>query len=148
MSRFGIVLAAGTSSRMERAKALLRLDGVPLVEHACRTIEAAGAIPIVVVGARKQSLVPAIAHRRWVENQRYNEGMATSVSTGVEAVADEAEVVCILPVDQPGIDASHLRRLFEKALEEGLAATRHPDGNLGAPAAFAPRYFEELMNLE
>lgn len=147
-SLFGIVLAAGTSSRMERAKALLRLDGVHLVEHACRTIEAAGATPVVVVGARKPYILQAIEGRRWVDNDRYAEGMATSVAAGVAEVSDEADAICILPVDQPGIDPSHVQKLLATALSEGLSATRHPDGNLGAPAAFGPEFYSELRQLE
>ncbi len=148
MSFFGIVLAAGTSSRMQRTKALLRLDGVPLVEHACRMVEEAGATPLVVVGARNEYVTPCIRHRRWVINERYAEGMGTTISAGVGELADRASCICILPVDQPGIDPAHLEKLLQTAQKEGIAATRHPDGNLGAPAAFSRRFFDELIELD
>ena len=50
----GIVLAAGSGSRFGGTKQLAQLDGIPLLEHALRAIEAVRAIDriVVVLGAR------------------------------------------------------------------------------------------------
>jgi molybdenum cofactor guanylyltransferase len=48
----GFILAGGTSSRMGRDKALLELDGLPLVVHTARLLESLVA-DVTVVGSRK-----------------------------------------------------------------------------------------------
>lgn len=46
----GFVLAGGSSRRMGRNKALLEVNGTPLVLHACAALETAGASTVSVVG--------------------------------------------------------------------------------------------------
>jgi molybdopterin-guanine dinucleotide biosynthesis protein A len=52
----GAVLAGGESRRMGSDKALLEVDGAPLVLRAVHALEAAGAAPIVVVGGDADGL--------------------------------------------------------------------------------------------
>ena len=45
----GLLLAAGAGRRMGQPKALVELDGEPLVRRALRTLVEGGAVPVVVV---------------------------------------------------------------------------------------------------
>ena len=58
----GIVLAAGSGSRFGGTKQLAQLDGIPLLEHALRAIEAVRAIDriVVVLGARADEILAGI----------------------------------------------------------------------------------------
>jgi molybdopterin-guanine dinucleotide biosynthesis protein A len=46
----GVVLAGGASRRMGRTKALIEIDGVPMVRRVVDALAAAGCAPVVVVG--------------------------------------------------------------------------------------------------
>jgi molybdenum cofactor cytidylyltransferase len=58
----GILLAAGLSRRMGRAKLLLPLDGRPVVRHAAEGLLAAGVEPLsAVVGPDGEAVTAALA---------------------------------------------------------------------------------------
>src|SRR6185295_10879356 len=99
-----IVLAAGSSSRMGRPKALLPIEGRPAVEVVCATLRAGGADDVVVVVGRHAAEIRAGARLdgvRVVENARWAEGRTTSVQAGLAALARDAEWTLLALVDMP-----------------------------------------------
>lgn len=52
----GAVLCGGASRRMGRDKALIEIDGVPMVVRATRALRAAGADPVVALGGEARAL--------------------------------------------------------------------------------------------
>jgi len=101
-----IVLAAGMSTRMGRAKALLSWGGSPLVRHQVITLTSQPEITlvVVVVGHRRKEVTDAIqgtsAHT--IVNRKYREGRATSLVAGALALADiGSTAVMVVNVDQP-----------------------------------------------
>ena len=84
----GLLLAAGAGRRMGRPKALVELDGEPLVVRALRTLAEGGAAPVVVVlGARAdevRAVLPAGVRR--VEAPDWAEGMGASLRAGLAAL--------------------------------------------------------------
>jgi len=145
-----LLLAAGESTRMGRAKALLPWGGVPLLEY--QLGELAGAIDgelIVVLGHRAEELEPIVRRRgaRMVVNSRYREGRATSIAAGVAAVSPDAEALLIASVDQPrprsvvaGLIAAH--RQLGGTITRAVYGQRH-----GHPTVFARTLFEELRRV-
>jgi nicotine blue oxidoreductase len=111
----GLVLAAGSGSRLGQPKALLRLDGELLVERACRVLAEGGCGPLVVVlGAaadevRDQATLPAGA--TIVENPAWPTGMGSSLRAGLAALPAEAGAVVVGLVDQPLVRPEAVRRL-------------------------------------
>lgn len=89
----GIVLAAGSSTRMGRNKLLLELDGEPVVRRAARTASAAGLDPVVVVTGHEHEAVTARLHDlgvTTVNNTEHAKGTHTSVAAGVSALGASA----------------------------------------------------------
>lgn len=109
MSVVGLVLAAGSGSRLGTPKALVELDGERLVDRAVRTLRDGGCEPIVVVlGA---ALVE-VAGAKVVENPDWATGMGSSFRVGLASLPDEADAVVVSLVDQPLIGPEVVARLI------------------------------------
>jgi nicotine blue oxidoreductase len=111
----GLVLAAGSGSRLGRPKALVRLDGELLVERACRTLAEGGCAALVVVlGAAadevcERAVLPAAA--TVIRNPDWPTGMGSSLRAGLAALPAGAGAVVIGLVDQPLVRPEAIRRL-------------------------------------
>jgi molybdenum cofactor cytidylyltransferase len=150
----GLVLAAGGSTRLGAPKALLPTDGGTLLAVTVRALLEAGLQRVVVVlgcdaaGVRERAGLPEDARLRVAENERWREGMASSLARGLdECGACQAAVVAL--GDQPGLDAARVQRLVEAwAAHPGapLAVPMLPEGRLGHPVLFARELWAELRD--
>ncbi|HKB70303.1 MAG TPA: NTP transferase domain-containing protein [Thermoanaerobaculia bacterium] len=146
-----VVLAAGASSRMGSAKPLLKAGEETLVARAVRIAAEAGCRPVLAVV--HDSAVAIEAERegaRAVFNERWTEGMSTSIAAGIaRAAADpNVEAALILACDQVRIavlDLAGLLRAFE--LGAFAAAADYGNGAYGIPAVFARSAFPMLEDL-
>ena len=138
-----IILAAGGSSRMGRAKQLLRLGRRSLLRRSVDSALEAGYRPVVVVlgaeAARARSQVDDLPVTVAV-NERWHQGMAASIRIGVEALSEagpRAEAVLMLVCDQPHLSAEQLLRLRD-AFDgrEGRCVACEYAGTVGVPALF------------
>ncbi len=116
-----VLLAAGASTRLGRAKQLLRDEtGTPLVVRVTTQLLASGCDPVVVVtGAECGPVSDALAGFvvTVVHNADYAEGMGSSIRCGVWAISVVTGVrpidgVLISACDMPQIDRSHYERLL------------------------------------
>ena len=85
----GIVLAAGSSTRMGRNKLLLELGGETVVRRAARTAIDAGLDPVIVVTGHAHEAVAAQLHVfavTTVVNTEHAAGQHTSVAAGIGAL--------------------------------------------------------------
>jgi len=127
---------------MGEPKALLRWGRRSLLEHTLATARAAGATPLVVLGADGEQLRAALPPGvLCVENPRWREGMGTSIASGAQHLIATAwgAPVGVVAIDQPLIDAAHLAHLFDRCTAEvDAVATRYGTtrGTLGIPAVF------------
>jgi CTP:molybdopterin cytidylyltransferase MocA len=141
-----LILAAGAGRRMGGPKALLVVDGTPLLHRMVHVAAEAGCDPILAVVAPGMS-VPAPA--RAVENAGAGEGMASSLRAGIAALPPEAAAALILALDQPAVDTALLRRLLALAARDPQrpAACAYA-GTLGVPALLPRRLFPDLLALQ
>lgn len=108
----GIILAAGHSSRAQTNKMLLAYKGKPLICHALE-----GMLPFVshiylVTGKHHQEIenaVHSIPNVTIVYNERYEEGMFSSVLAGVSKVSED---FFILPGDCPLVGPETYQKLL------------------------------------
>lgn len=150
----GVVLAAGGASRFGSAKQLAELDGVPLLEHAIRAVEAVPAIEriVVVLGARAEQIQAGVdfGSAEVVVCEDWATGQAASLRCGVAAVRDNADAVVLTLGDMPKITPQVIARFADLAAEHG-ATTRARgmfDGEPGHPVALGSAYFDAIMRLE
>ena len=103
---WGIILAAGASTRMKKQKMLLPYKGKTIVATVIsNTISALNKNLVVVLGANRLEISKEISNfqLKIIENQRYSEGMLSSVLCGLEALPDETEAFLVVLGDQPQI---------------------------------------------
>ncbi len=145
-----LVLAAGASRRMGRAKATLGWGEGSLLDHAIGQGRVLGSQVWVVAGCR----YPMIRYRcgarpwRWVFNPDWEEGMASSLRAGLAALPPHGAGCFVLLVDQPLIRAESLRALASaaRADPERPVAADH-GGRPGVPAYLPRGLWPRLMGL-
>ena len=149
-----VIIAAGSSSRLGQPKQLLTLDGEMLLQRTVRIAHEAGAAPLLVVlGAHREEIEARVdfSGTSIVLNRDWEEGMASSIRAGVEALeqdATEAEGVLLMVCDQPRLTAEHLSRMLERFRETGtIAVASVYEGKRGIPAIFPRQAFSELLAL-
>jgi len=146
-----LVLAAGGSTRLGQAKQLLPYQGQSLVRRtALAAIEAGCAPVVVVVGARRAEVEVALAglDLLLLPNDSWENGIGTSIRTGVAALEGNCEALIILACDQPHVDAAVIDQLItrQKETRRPMAACVYA-GTCGIPALFAQSLFPDLLAL-
>jgi molybdenum cofactor cytidylyltransferase len=120
-----VVLAAGMSTRMGQNKLLLNFREKPLIVHAVDTLLASDIDEVIVVLGHETERMRDQLERsiglankaapekpvRLVQNPDYQNGLSTSVRTGVEAVSRQANGIMIYLADQPLLEPDDVNRI-------------------------------------
>jgi molybdenum cofactor cytidylyltransferase len=149
-----LVLAAGSSRRMGTAKQLLRVGSRTLLRRIVEeSLASAARETYVVVGADAERIGEELRglSASIVENARWAEGIGSSVSAGLEAIAKEDppfDAAIVLTCDQPHVSAATLDRLIDEQTASGkpLVAAAYAN-TIGVPALFSRAYFDALREL-
>jgi molybdenum cofactor cytidylyltransferase len=137
-----VVLAAGMSTRMGQNKLLLNFRSKPLIVHAVDTLLASEINEVIVVLGHETEKVRNQLERsiglankavpgkpvRLVQNPHYQNGLSTSVRTGVEAVSRRANGIMIYLADQPLLVPEDLNRIVA-----GFAAAKEINKSIVVP---------------
>jgi molybdenum cofactor cytidylyltransferase len=148
----GVILAAGSSSRLGRPKQLLELDDEPILRIVVRNAMASrlGEV-IVVLGAHAKEIAGAVGDlgQRVVENPEFREGQSTSLRTGLSFVSPDTDGVLFLLGDQPEVRPSTIDRVIE-AFERSKNPIVQPvyGTTPGNPVLIARALFPEIYQVE
>lgn len=138
MTASGIVLAAGSGSRLGRPKAELVLGGVRLVDRAVGVLRDGGCDQVVAV-VRIGTVVDADTV---VVNPDPSRGMGSSLALGLAAVT--GDIAAVLLVDTPGVGSDAVRRVLASPGQVRIATY---SGRRGHPVAIARPQFREVTRL-
>lgn len=147
-----LLLAAGQGSRLGNiAKALLKKDGIPLIQRFWQEASALNAIEsISVLGFYADEIEPlAKQYSRVVINQQAEEGHGSSVRIGLESLNTHFDLLLIALVDQPSITQTSLALLlntFETQGDEIDALVPCYQGQRGNPIVMRRRAVLEILN--
>jgi molybdenum cofactor cytidylyltransferase len=147
-----IVLAAGGSRRLGRAKQLVEYEHETLLARAVRLVREAGvSFAVVVLGAEYEAIAAAVdlSGVCVVRNEGWPQGIASSIHAGLRAVEErtpDVDGVLILTCDQPRLTAEHLQALMGTFGAGKIVASAY-GGGLGVPAIFPRGIFAELYVL-
>jgi molybdenum cofactor cytidylyltransferase len=118
-----VLLAAGAGSRLGgKPKSLLELGGVPLIMRQLVALSGAGVDEVVVVlGHHAQAIEAAISHLpiTLVHNPAPDEGQASSVRLGLQALSPRIDAVMVALADQPLITAQDITALISAYRKRG-----------------------------
>ena len=144
----GLVLAAGAATRFGAPKQLAELDGVPLLEHAIRTMTAAPVGRVVVVLGSSADEIAALVDFHGADVRvcsRWEEGQAASLACGLADLAD-CEAVVVTLGDQPRMSPDAIRRII--CARNGASAVRATYGGTpGHPVLLEHELFEALRDV-
>ena len=149
----GIVLAAGTSSRLGQPKQLLELDGRPLLQHAIDAMEDSGLFDIVVVlGHRADQIASAVKTgpgSRIVVNPDYAKGQATSLRAGLSAADESSQAAVVILGDQPAITGLMVRTVVETYIATRAKVVQAAfSGKPNHPTLFDRELWPDLLKIE
>jgi molybdenum cofactor cytidylyltransferase len=144
-----VILAAGYSRRMGAFKPLLPFGSTTVIERVIATIREAGVETIrVVVGWQAEQLIAVLARCgvSWVRNERFEDGMFSSVQAGVRGLPSGLRAFFILPGDMPLVQPATLVRLIAEwdARPGGIVYPCH-EGKRGHPPLIAADYIPEIL---
>ncbi len=147
-----LLLAAGASSRLGEAKQLLReADNTPLLVRLAANALAAALSPVIVVlGANASVVRESLASLpvQVVENADWQSGMASSIQTGLRALADDpSPAVVLLACDQPAVTTQHLKALVTRFTSESKRVASAYAGVHGIPAVWPRSDWPAMMAL-
>ncbi len=147
----GVILAAGSSSRLGRPKQLLPLGDRPVLVHTLANACAAALDGVIVVLGHEAATIQRridFGAARVVLNADYRAGQSTSLRAGLAALPPDADAALFILGDQP---------LLGPALLDALIAARRASaapivmptyrGQRGNPVLIASDLFPELARI-
>jgi len=148
----GVVLAAGSSSRLGRNKLLLPIGGTTVLRRSATVAIEAGLDPVLVVLGHEIEL--ALAELRGlsctpVPNPDHAAGINTSLRAGIRAVPGQAAAAVVMLADMPFVTAAMVGALLERFREGAAPLVLSSYGGITAPPTlYARSIFPELGDFQ
>ncbi|RLB93286.1 MAG: molybdenum cofactor cytidylyltransferase [Deltaproteobacteria bacterium] len=147
----GVILAAGSSSRMGKTKQLMPFGKTTLLGQVVEAAKESALHEIIIVLGYKaeqicQTLDPA--NTKIILNKDYSNGQSTSLIKGLENVSSVCDAAMFLLGDQPLVTAAIINRLmnaFEAA--NALITIPYCNDQRGNPVIIARPLFHRLKSL-
>jgi CTP:molybdopterin cytidylyltransferase MocA len=143
----GLLLAAGSGSRLGLPKALLEVDGRTFVERGVALLRDAGCDPVVVVVGAGADQVPPLPDARTVVAADWAEGLGASLRAGLSALSASDATACVIAlVDQPEVGVEAVRRLISLGAERDAVVATY-DGQPRNPVLLSRRIWPDVAAL-
>ncbi|NYH41377.1 nicotine blue oxidoreductase [Micromonospora jinlongensis] len=133
----GLLLAAGVGRRYGRPKALVELDGVPLVRRGITLLRDGGCTPVHVVLGAGADEVPDLPGAVPVRHDGWSEGLGSSLRRGLASLPADVPAAVVVLVDQPLLSPVAVRRVRAAYAGGALVAVATYAGRPGHPVLLA-----------
>ena len=146
-----VLLAAGTSRRLGRPKQLLEIDGIPLIRRAALAALATEPRQLLVALGAEVNGCRAVLADLAVDIHIVDDwaaGMGETLASAARALRPPVDGMLVFGVDQPALDAAHLRALVARwrANPSRAVASGYAD-IIGTPALFPASWLAQLTAL-
>lgn len=146
-----LVLAAGSSSRMNSVKQLEKIEGEYLLDITLKKVKLISKQNIFcVLGANYQLIKQKITTNNicFIYNKDYKKGLSTSIISGIQTIFEKKEIdsILILLADQPAISVFYLKKMIALSKKQNpkIVASTYKNG-FGVPIIIPKVYFEKLL---
>jgi molybdenum cofactor cytidylyltransferase len=149
-----IILAAGESRRMgTQNKLLLQIGSEVLIRKFVESVCASAADAVLVVLGHEAEKIKAVLQDqtvRFVNNTCFEEGMTTSIQSGVKAASTESTGLMICLADLPFAGTSDFNRLIQaftdfRRTESSLIIVPVFQGQRGNPVLFSAEFRDKIL---
>ena len=144
-----VLLAAGEGSRFGGLKQLERVNGKPLLSRSMKRIDEINwkNDPILVLGYHAEKIRGEIDLDGFnlVHNERWEEGMSTSVKTAINSADPGTRGYFLFLADMPAVPVSAIEKVLERANEGGSLIAPEYGGQRGFPVYLNRKWEEELQ---
>ncbi len=152
----GVILAAGTSSRMGSAnKLLLKYNNHTVIEEVLEQLSNSEVDDILIVtgfeNVRIEGLLAGCLTDRmkFIYNSNYRLGRAESIKCAVRQISGKADAVLFAVADKPGIRSTLINKALDRYRKDrpAILYIETPSGR-GHPIIYSKALFNDLLLLE
>lgn len=143
-----VILAAGESRRMGTQKLLLKIEGKPMIERVLDSFKGLANEIVAVLGHEPERLSPLLDRLgvKWVINENFQEGMASTFKRGVRELK-HCDAVFLALGDQPFLDRGFLEEATNAWKDGAKVVSPIHKGKKGHPVLFDRSLLEEILRL-
>ena len=143
----GVLLAAGSGSRLGRPKALVVVGGQTLARRGVGLLRDGGADPVIVVTGATGPDTDIDDGVITVHNPDWRTGMGSSLAAGLRAVPAQCVAAVLALADQPLIGPQSVRRLISAHAAGVSVAVACYDGQPRNPVLISREHWPEVIAL-
>ena len=146
-----ILLAAGESKRMNGENKLTKkIHGTPLIKHSVKNILSSSIDELIVVLGYQKEIVEKLIGKnekiKIVFNKNFENGMASSIKTGLNHFSEKTEAFFICLGDMPLISHNIYNQLIKSKNNKEIIVPTYK-GQQGNPVLFDKSIKEKIMNI-
>ncbi len=147
-----ILLAAGQSKRMNGENKLIKkIQNVPLIKHSIKNILESSIDEIIVVLGHDKEIIEKIIDQndkiRLVFNKNFENGIASSIKTGLAKLSNKTESFFICLGDMPNVNRNIYDKLIQSKNNKEIVVPNFK-GNQCNPILFSRSVINTLMNVK
>ena len=146
-----ILLAAGQSKRMDGENKLTKkIQGIPLIKHSVKNILASSVDELIVVLGYQKEIVEKLIGKnekmKIVFNKNFENGMASSIKTGLNHFSEKTEAFFICLGDMPLVNHNIYNQLIKSKNNKEIIVPTYK-GQQGNPVLFDKSMKEKIRNI-
>ena len=147
-----ILLAAGQSKRMVGENKLTKkIRGIPLIKHSVKNILASSVDELIVVLGYQKEIIEKLIDKnekiKFVFNNNFESGMASSIKTGLNNLSEKTEAFFICLGDMPMINQDVYNQLIRSRNNKEIIIPTYKDQQ-GNPILFSKSMKSIIISIE
>jgi len=147
-----ILLAAGQSKRMVGENKLTKeIKGIPLIKLSIKNILASSIDELIVILGYQKEIIEKIIDKnkriKFVFNGNFENGMASSIKTGLSNLSEKTEAFFICLGDMPMVNPDIYNQLIQSKNNKEIIVPTYK-GQQGNPILFSKSIKEKIMTIQ
>jgi len=147
-----ILLAAGQSKRMNGENKLTKkIQGIPLIKHSVKNILVSSIDELIVVLGYQKEVIKKIINKnekvKFVFNENFENGMASSIKTGLNHLSEKTEAFFICLGDMPMVNHDIYNQMIKLKNNKEIIVPTYK-GQQGNPVLFSNSMKEKIITIQ